>query len=506
MRNDGGLDRRLIAIAAVVVLGTVMSILDTTIVNVAIDTLARHFHTSLATIQWVSTGYMLALASVIPVTGWAADRFGTKRLWMISISLFLVGSALCGLAWSAESLIVFRVLQGFGGGMIMPIGMTLLTQAAGPQRVGRVMSVVGVPMLLGPVLGPVLGGWLVTDVSWRWIFYVNLPIGAVALPFAWRVLERDVPQHGQRLDFLGLAMLSPGAALLVYGLAETSQAGGVTSMGALVGLIGGAVLIAAFVRHALRAAAPLLDLALFKVRAFSAAATTTFLVAGAMFGGMILLPLYYQVVRGESALTAGLLLAPMGLGAALAMPFAGRATDRTGAGRIVLVGIALLLLGTVAFTQLDAHTSYTLLAASLFVRGVGMGATMMPAMSAAYQTLERAAIARATSALNILQRVGGSIGTALLAVVLENEITSLIPGARGGLGVGRALSPAVRDQQAPLLAHAFGTAFWWALALTALAAIPALALPRRLPTREHSPPGDKQVSERALDAVPAQSG
>ena len=206
-----GLDRAVLAVASVVVLGTIMSILDTTIVNVAIDRLARAFHAPLPTIQWVSTGYLLALATVIPLTGWAADRFGTKRLYILSLTFFLVGSALSGLAWSAGSLIGFRVLQGLGGGMIMPAGMTILARAAGPARIGRLMSVVGVPMLLGPILGPVLGGWLVDDVSWRWIFYVNLPIGAVALLLAFRILPRDRPEPKERLDWRGLVLLSPGS-------------------------------------------------------------------------------------------------------------------------------------------------------------------------------------------------------------------------------------------------------------------------------------------------------
>ena len=181
-------------VAWVVVLGAIMSILDVTVVNVAINTLAREFHTTLPTIQWVATGYTLALATVIPLTGWAADRFGTKRLYMTSITLFVAGSMLSGLAWSAGSLIFFRVLQGFGGGMLMPLGMTILTRAAGPQRVGRVMAVIGVPMLLGPIFGPILGGWLVDSFSWRWIFFINVPIAAGALVLAMRVLPRDVPQ------------------------------------------------------------------------------------------------------------------------------------------------------------------------------------------------------------------------------------------------------------------------------------------------------------------------
>src|SRR5215218_8251807 len=195
-----GLDRKLMLIAVVVVLGVIMSILDTTVVNVAINTLARDFDTELSTIQWIVTGYTLALATVIPVTGWAADRFGTKRLYMISIGLFLAGSALSGAAWSAESLIGFRVLQGLGGGMLMPAGMTILTQAAGPHRVGRVMAIIGVPMMLGPILGPVLGGWLVDDFSWRWIFFINLPVGIAALTMALRVLPRDVSDASHRLD------------------------------------------------------------------------------------------------------------------------------------------------------------------------------------------------------------------------------------------------------------------------------------------------------------------
>src|ERR687883_107200 len=199
-------------VAIVVVLGAIMSILDTTVVNVAISHLSTTFDTSLETIQWIVTGYTLALATVIPITGWAADRFGTKRLYMLSLGLFLCGSILSGLAWSSGSLIAFRVLQGLGGGMLMPAGMTILTRAAGPQRVGRVMAIIGVPMMLGPILGPVLGGWLVTDFSWRWIFFVNVPVGAAALFMSLRVLPRDVSNAAYRLDWQGLIVLSPALA------------------------------------------------------------------------------------------------------------------------------------------------------------------------------------------------------------------------------------------------------------------------------------------------------
>src|ERR671926_331907 len=258
-----GLDRKLLAVAGVVVLGAVMSILDTTVVNVAINTLSRDFHTSLSTIQWIVTGYTLALATVIPLTGWGAERFGTKRLYMLSIALFITGSALSGMAWAATSLIFFRVLQGLGGGMLMPAGMTILTRAAGPQRVGRVMSIIGVPMLLGPIVGPILGGWLVDDVSWRWIFFINIPIGIAALTMSLKVLPKDEPQAHERFDALGLALLSPGLALFIYGLAQSSSGGGFGSSDVLLPGLAGVVLLAAFVWHALRASQPLSDVRLF---------------------------------------------------------------------------------------------------------------------------------------------------------------------------------------------------------------------------------------------------
>src|SRR4051794_12108991 len=189
-----------------------MSILDTTIVNVAIETLGRELGSSLSAIQWVSTGYLLALATVIPLTGWAMERFGGRNTWMLSVALFLVGSTLCGLAWSTTSLIFFRVLQGFGGGMIMPVGQAILAQAAGPQRMGRIMSVIGVPTLLAPILGPVIGGLIVDNASWRWIFFVNVPVGLIALALAYRILPRSEARRERSapLDVTGLALLSPG--------------------------------------------------------------------------------------------------------------------------------------------------------------------------------------------------------------------------------------------------------------------------------------------------------
>src|SRR4051794_37453749 len=343
-----GLDRALIRLASVVVLGTIMSILDTTIVNVAIETLGRDLGSSLSAIQWVSTGYLLALATVIPLTGWSMERFGGRFMWLLSVALFLVGSVLCGLAWNTPSLILFRVLQGFGGGLIMPVGQAILAQAAGPQRMGRIMSVIGVPTLLGPILGPVIGGLIIDNFSWRWIFFVNVPVGLVALTLAWRILPRaEVSRRGAVLDIRGLALLSPGLALLVYGLSQVGMQGSFTDSHVLIGVGLGVVLLVGFAFHAVAAREKsLIDLSLFRDRAFAAASGTTFIFGVSLFGAMLILPLCSQVVRGESALKAGLLLAPQGIGAAMAMRIAGRLTDRLGAGKIVPWCVLVALVGT----------------------------------------------------------------------------------------------------------------------------------------------------------------
>jgi EmrB/QacA subfamily drug resistance transporter len=496
--GSAGLDRALLAVSAVVVLGSIMSILDTTIVKIAINHLSTDFNAPLPTIQWVSTGYLLALATVIPLTGWAADRFGTKRLYMTSLVLFLAGSALSGMAWSAHSLIGFRVLQGLGGGMIMPAGMTILTQAAGPQRVGRVMSVVGAPMLLGPILGPVLGGWLVDDVSWRWIFYVNIPIGAVALAMAYRILKPDRPQPRHRLDLLGLLLLSPGLAALVYGLAETGSHGSFSGPKAVLPTIVGALLIAAFVRHALRTEDPLIDVRLFKRRTPAVAGASMAMFAAAFFGAMLLLPLYYQVARGQSALDTGLLLIPQGVGAALMMPVGGRIVDRTGAARVVLPGLVLVLIGFGIFTQVGADTSYVLLGATSFVTGMGIGLAMMPTMAAAYQTLAHAEVSRATTAFNIVQRGFGALGTALMSVVLAGQLADRLPGAASageGLQAAQSIPPALHARLAPQVADAFGATYRWAFALILIGTIPALFLPR------HKPAAPQPVQQRGDETV-----
>jgi EmrB/QacA subfamily drug resistance transporter len=345
------------------------------------------------------------------------------------------------------------------------------------------MSIIGVPMLMAPIVGPILGGWLVDGPGWQWIFYVNVPIGIATLFAAYRILPSDVSAPHERLDWKGLVLLSPGLTAFVYGLAEVSSSGGITATKAWLPMAAGLVLVAAFALHAFRIDYALLDLHLIRDKVIMrASAMTTMLFAGAFFATMFLIPLYYQIVRDQSALNTGLLLAPQGLAAAFAMPLAGKYTDSHGAGRVVLFGLGLIVAGLFGFTHVGVDTSLWLLAGFQGLLGLGMGSSMMPAMAAAYQQMTRDQVARATTALNIIQRVGGAIGIALLSVVLSHRLAAVLPpaagGGDGGLSSAQALPPGARAQFLPTVADAFGHTFWWAVGFAILAAIPALWLPR----------------------------
>jgi|HubBroStandDraft_6_1064221.scaffolds.fasta_scaffold10979_3 EmrB/QacA subfamily drug resistance transporter len=472
------LTREILTLAAVVVLGSIMTILDATIVNVALPTLGRDFHASVATIQWVPTIYLLAFASVIPASGWAAERFGARRVWIVSLAVFLAGSLACGLAGSIGELIGFRVLQGLGGGMILPVGQAVLAQAAGPQRMGRVMSIVGVPLLLGPVVGPVIGGAIVGAASWRWIFYVNVPVGAAALALAVWLFPRTRARRGARLDVPGLVLLSGGIAAFLYGLAQASQGGPVGVLPVAM-IAGGLALVAAFCLYALRVRRPLIDVRLFARRGFAAAAAANLTLGTALFGAALLLPLYLEIVRGRTPLQTGLLLIPQGLGAALAMAPAGALTDRLGARRVVASGVIVALAGTAAYTQITAASPYWYLAGALLLIGAGLGATITPSMAAAFGSIDRPAIPAATAAIGTIQRIAGSLGTVVLAVTLQRAVAARLPGYHGGVSQAAALAAAHPARVLPTLASAFGATFWVALALTAVSLVPALLLPGR---------------------------
>jgi len=445
-------------IVGVVILGMIMSILDTTIVNVALHTLRSDLHATISQIQWVASGYLLSLAAVIPITGWAARRFGAKRVYMTSLVLFTAGSALCALASSATMLVAFRVLQGIGGGMIMPLAQLIMAQVAGPKRMGRVMGVVSMPAMLAPIFGPVLGGLILAHLHWSWIFLVNLPIGAVAFVLGWRVIPHTESGEAGRLDAVGLALLSSGSAAFVYGLSELGTHPRLTAPVVLWPTLAGLVLSAVFVLRARVIERPLLDVRLYKNRIFAAASLTTFGLGAALFGAMILVPLYYQEARHEGVVATGLLTGPQGLGMLLVMVLAGRLSERFGGGRVAVFGVSVLALSSLPLAFVGAHTSIVLISLILLVRGIGIGFSFMPAMTAAFGSLRHDQLSDATPQMNVLQRLGGAIGTAVLTVVLQR---------------------AIGHSHAPVhLAHAFDTAYWWSLGVVVLSIVPCLFLLR----------------------------
>jgi EmrB/QacA subfamily drug resistance transporter len=452
------LDPAVVKLALVLMLGSLASGLDTTIVNVALDRLARGFDSPLPTVQWVSTGYLLAQTMIMPLTGWATGRFGARAMWLASLGTFLLGSMLCGIAWSMPALIAFRVLQGLGGGMLLPLVRVILGQAAGKERMGRAMVFVAVPGGLAPVLGPILGGLVVGALGWRWAFYINAPICLLGLVLAWRLVPRGQRgTHPSRLDPLGLGLLGGGLAAVTDGLSQAGNHDSFAALTAWLPLAIGALLLAGYTAHALMSRiAPIIDLRLFTVRAFAASSILQFLLGGSLFGSVFLLPLYYQRVWHASVLDAGLLLAPLGAGMSLAMTYAGRLIDRTGAERtITLTAMALAIAGLVPFALVGAAASRAVLAAGLFVSGLGQGAVKLTAFTVTYQGLTPEQVAPATSANRILQQLGGVLGTVLLALILQHNAAAHARTA------------------------AFGYTFTWVLGLTALAVIPALVLPRR---------------------------
>ncbi|MEU9609697.1 DHA2 family efflux MFS transporter permease subunit [Streptomyces sp. NPDC048057] len=471
------IDAALLTVVGVMVLGGMMSYLDATIVNVGISTLGGEFNAPLATIEWVTTGYLLAVAFAIPLASWATVRFGAKRMWLLGLTLFLAGSTLCAFAWNAESLIVFRVLQGLGGGMVDPIMMTVVARAAGPKRIGRVMGLISLPITLGPVVGPIVGGLLLEQLSWEWLFLVNIPFALAAMILAVYVLPADPPRDDTPapLDALGVLLLCPGFAALVFAL---SQAGGsgISSPQVLMGLIGGLLLFTGYGVHALRTTkTPLLDLRLFSNKGFTASVTIMFLLGGGLFSLLFLLPLYYQDVHGHSVLESGLLLAPLGLGTLIGMPVAGRLADTYGAKRLVPTGALLIAAGSLVLTQSGPDTSQVPLTFAQFAAGFGMGLVGAPTMGSAYRTVPSDAVGNATGAIFILNQIGASLGIAVVVMILQ--------------GNGKHAAPT---------AQSFSNSFWWTFSAALVVFLTALLLPGKpRPTPSDTPaPHDDLVPDR----------
>ena len=421
--RPGGLAHRFAAVPyhwqalVVIVMGSFMVILDTTIVNVALPRLIQVFQADVNQGQLVLTGYMVALAVIMPATGYFSDTFGAKRTYLVTVALFTIGSALCGLAPSMEGLVLFRVLQGLGGGMVMPLGMTILFQTAPPRERGSVMGIFGLPILIAPIIGPSLGGYLVEYVDWRPIFTLNIPIGILAV-FAGAAILRETPRRGAaRFDWPGFILSAIGFSAAMVAL-EKAPVDGWSDPQVTILLLVAAVAIPCWIVVELASDHPLLDLSVLKDRAYLVGSTVGFVAMVAMFSSLFLLPLFLQNVRGLSALDTGLLLMPQGIAAAITMPIAGRLLDRFGPKRLVIPGILLLAFATWLLTGLDIGTTDNTIRSALAIRGVAMGLMMMPALTVAMDTIPPHQMARATALSNVLRQVFGAFGTGAFASVL----------------------------------------------------------------------------------------
>jgi EmrB/QacA subfamily drug resistance transporter len=416
----GRFDYRWLALF-VVLGGSVMTILDATVVNVAIPTLQNAFNVgSYSEIAWVITGYSLAQGAVIPITGWATDRFGTKRLYLVSLFLFTAASIACGLAWNLPVLILFRVFQGLGGGMLMPIGLTVIMRAFGPSQMGRVMGYFGIPLLIAPALGPVLGGWFSQDFSWRLIFFINIPVGVVSFGAAWRLLRETPTSRAFRLDWIGLFTATPAVVALMYAMSVSITAG--WGSPEVIGLlVVAAVLMAVFIWRQLTAEQPLLHLSLFSDATFSWSIVLSFVLVTALFGAVFLLPVFLQSVHGYGPLDTGLFLLPQALVAAALMPVGGRLSDRIGPRPVVMAGLIVLAISSVVLARLDAQTGVAFIVVAMMLRGGAMAFAMMPGMSAGLARIPRHLTSRASSITNTTQRVAQSLGIALLVTFLSAQ-------------------------------------------------------------------------------------
>jgi EmrB/QacA subfamily drug resistance transporter len=432
--------------ASILTLGGFLSMFTSTVVNIALGTIATELRTPLGTAQWIATGYLLALAAMVPVSGWASRRFGATKLWLGCVGLFAVCSACCAMATSIEALIVFRVLQGAVGGLLVPAGQILFAVAAGPKRLGRMMSVLSIPIYLAPVLGTLFGSLLTDGLGWPWLFLVNVPISVLSLLLGRKWLPRQAPVTTQPLDRRGLLLTVSGLPLLVYGVAEFAP----------VPAIAGAILLAAFVVTSSRSSHPLLNLRLFRDKAFSSAALVIFGMGIALFGAMIVLPLYYLDVRHESLVDTGLLTAPLALGTVAALPLAGRLTDRIGGARVIFAGLIITVLGTVPLAMITEIDGYWWLSAVQIVRGIGIGLTTTPALAVGLVMVPKDQISHAMPLFAMLQRIGGSFGTSMLTVLVTVQSANTTPGS----------------------ASAIANTHWWIVGVTAIVLIPAAVLVR----------------------------
>jgi EmrB/QacA subfamily drug resistance transporter len=411
-------------VASVVILGVFMSILDQTIVNIAIPRLQTDFGADIHSVQWVLTAYILTQGVVTPASAFFADRLGIKRFYIISLAAFTIGSALCGLAWSLPVLIFFRILQGAGGAALFPLSITLLFQEFPPQERGTAMGFFGVPALLAPAIGPTLGGYLVTYAGWQLIFYINVPIGIVAVILA-TIFLRDVRANANiRFDVPGFILAALGLGTALYALSDASTDGWTSSI-VLGCLFIGFLSLAAFITYEIllanRGGEPLLDVRLFANGQFRAGMIANVFVTFSLFGGLFLLPIYLQNIRQLSAFQTGLILLPQALASMVATVVGGRLVDRIGVRAVMIPGLILLAIGNWELSIITLYSPYWWIQVVLIVRGLALGLTVQPLIVASLSEIRPRQLGQASSLSTVVRSVASSLGIAVLATLVQTQ-------------------------------------------------------------------------------------
>ena len=461
--TTNALPKSIVNQAWIIVLGAIAPLLDSTMVNIAINHLAHDFNTSLSTVQWVVTGYLLAMVVAVPFTGWLAQRFGGKAVFLGAEILFGIMSLCAALSWNIDSLIVFRLIQGFSAGLITPLLTTLLVDVAGSGAMGRLMAVVGLPIMLGPIVGPIIGGLIVQYLSWRWIFFVNVPVVIIATLLIWLKLPTTAPKNARaKFDWLGVLLLAGMSASIVYGIVQASSKATFNNNTTIAYVAVGLGLIIVYVIYAaLKKETAVVPLSLFKKLNFSGSMIGLFLAGVATNGPMLLLPLFFQNLRGQSVAMAGLSLLPQGIGMLLARPLVGRLIDSIGARFVTLGGLVITLVGSIPFIYFDQSTNYWLLMVVLFIRGIGAGAITSPLMTDAFVGADHHFSGQVSIATRIMQNVGGAFGSAMLATIVVNYQSQHV-------------------HTLTAIAISYQQGFLWAAIFTAILAIPALMLTNKL--------------------------
>jgi EmrB/QacA subfamily drug resistance transporter len=446
---------------AVVLIGSYMVILDSTIVNVALPQIGIDLHQS-AGIEWIVTAYLLAVGASQPLTGWLADRFGRKLIFTVSIGAFAIGSLLAASAPNLTVLVFFRVLQGLGGGAMMPVGMTMIYELFPVERRGFALGIWGVATMAAPAVGPVLGGYLVTVGSWRWLFIINVPIGVIGFVAAIRLLRDTGFRERRPFDATGFALASIGLVMLLLAFSEAADWSWTAP--ATLGLIAcGLALLAAFVRHALRSRAPLIAMQMFAIPTFSITMGIVCLLTLVQFGRLVFIPLELETLRHFSALKTGLILTPSALGAAVTTSIGGRLADRIGARLPVTIGLCVVSASALLLARLTPTTSIHYLVIVLAVQGLGNGLSIMPNTVAAMNSLTGNLVAQGSAVRSLMRQVAGSLGVGILASVVVAQT-----------GVGSSLF----QQQS-----AYNTVFYVGFAATLVAIALAFTLPGKAAMR-----------------------